>query len=87
MSDEIGYNEQREHEPIVEITPPKINLQWHELKCGDVVEVKRTKLGKKITAEVLSFRKVMAIVLFTDGQYELFEPGEFNDFYSAKLVK
>lgn len=64
----------------------KPNIQWHELKCGDIVKIKLSRGGDTAIIKVLSFRKVMAIVLCDNGQYELFEPGEFNSLYSAKLT-
>lgn len=63
-----------------------VNTQWHELNVGDVVKIKKLKESEAFNAKVLSFRKVMAITLCDTGQYELFEPKEFNEFYSALLV-
>ena len=62
------------------------NIKWHELNVGDTINFRRTKEGDTLIAKVLSFRKVMAIVLCDNGQYELLELGEFNSFYSAKLA-
>lgn len=87
MSDEMGFNKQREHQPMVDDKDSKVNLQWHELRTGNTLEIKRDKFSQTLTAKVLSFRKMMAIVLCTNGEYELFEPGEFNAFYSTKLIK
>ena len=64
----------------------KYNTLWHELNVGDTVLIKKEKDSEEFAATVLSFRKVMAITLCTTGQYELFEPKEFNEFYSAALI-
>jgi hypothetical protein len=62
------------------------NIQWHELKCGDSVEILKTIDSARLLVTVLSFRKVMAIVKCEDGQLELFDPAEFNDFYRARKI-
>lgn len=62
------------------------NLQWHELRCGDVVDIALNESSGKTTIEILSFRKLMAIAKIAGGCYELFSSKDFNNLHYAMLA-
>ena len=63
------------------------NVEWHELNLNDKIRFKINKEDSLIVAEVLSFRKLNAIVLCEKGGYELLSPEEFNNYYRTEVIQ